>query len=87
MSEVTKKMKFLIPCIFKNVHYRVYTMMHVPMGRAHWESSVSKLDYDAKRVASIHMELPSCGKIQYYCFRPFTCTHRPCDVHKMYKHT
>ena len=30
-------------------------MMHVPMGRAHRESSVSKLDYDAKRVANIHI--------------------------------
>ena len=53
MSEVTKKVKILIPCILKPVHYRVYkctVILHVPMVRAHRESSMSKLDYDAKRV-------------------------------------
>ena len=67
MSEVTKKMKFLIPCILKTVHYRdrVYkctAILHVPMGRAHRESSMSKLDYDVKRVEKIYiyMELPYC---------------------------
>ena len=60
MSEITKKVKILIPCILKTVHYRVYkctVILHVPMGRAHRESSMSKLDYDAKRVANIYMEL------------------------------
>ena len=40
----------------KTVHYRVYkctVILHVPMGRAHRESSMSRLDYDAKRVAKI----------------------------------
>ena len=61
MSEVTKKMKILIPCILKTVHYRVYkciAILHVPMARAHRESSMSKLHYDAKRIANIYMELP-----------------------------
>ena len=43
---------------FKTVHYRVYkctVILHVPMGRAHRESSMSKLDYDAKRVANIYI--------------------------------
>ena len=31
--------------------------MHVPMGRTHRESSMSKLDYDTKRVANMYMEL------------------------------
>ena len=60
MSEVTKKVKILIPCILKTVHYRLYkctVILHVPMVRAHRESSMSKLDYDAKRVAIIYMEL------------------------------
>ena len=60
MSEVTKKGKILIPCILKTVHHRVYkctVILHVPMGRARMESSMSKLDYDAKRVANIYMEL------------------------------
>ena len=55
-------MKILIPCILKTVHLSVYkctVILHVPMGRAHRESSMSKLDYDAKRVANIYMELPS----------------------------
>ena len=54
------KVKNLIPCILKAVHYRVYTctvILHVPMGRAHRKSSMSKLDYDAERVANIYMEL------------------------------
>ena len=62
MSEATKKMKILIPCILKTVHYRIYkctAIFYVHMERAHRESSMSKLDYDAKRVANIHMELPS----------------------------
>ena len=60
MSKVTKKKKFLMPCIFKTVHYRVYkctAILHVPMGRAHRESSMSKLDYDAKRLA-MQMDYP-----------------------------
>ena len=60
MSKVTKKVKILIPCILKTLHYRVYkctVILHVPMGGAHRESSMSKLDYDAKRVANIYMEL------------------------------
>ena len=54
MSEVTKK----IPCILRTDHYRVYkctAILHVPMGRAHRESSMSKLDYDATRVANIYI--------------------------------
>ena len=35
------------------------------MARAHRESSMSKLDYDAKRVANIYMELPC-----YILFQP-----------------
>ena len=64
MSKVTKKVKILIRCIFKTVHYRAYkciVILHVPMGRAHRESSMSKLDYDAKRVAIIYMELLISG--------------------------
>ena len=64
MSEVTKKVKILIPCILKTVHYNVYkctAIMHVPMGRAHRESSMSKLDYDAKRVANIYITLHGSG--------------------------
>ena len=58
MSEVTKKVKILIPCILKTIHYRVYkctVILHVPMERAHRESSMSKLDYDAKWVANIYI--------------------------------
>ena len=60
MSVVTKKVKILIPCILKAIHYRVYkctVILHVPMARAHRESRMSKLDYDAKRMANIYMEL------------------------------
>ena len=56
-----KKMKILISCILQTVHYRVYKcteILHIPMGRTHRESSMSKLDNDAKRVANICMELP-----------------------------
>ena len=56
-----KESEILIPCILKTVHHRVYkctVILHVPMGRAHRESRMSKLDYDAKRVANIYMELP-----------------------------
>ena len=56
-----KKMKILICRILKVVHYRVYkciAILHTPMGRTHGESSMSKLDNDAKRVANIYMELP-----------------------------
>ena len=54
---------------FKTVYYRVYkctVILHVPMGRAHRESSMSKLDYDAKRVAVIYMELLLCSS-------PYNC--------------
>ena len=46
--------------LLKTIHYRVYkctVILHVTMERAHRESSMSKLDYDAKRVANIYMEL------------------------------
>ena len=58
-----KKMKIFICRILKAVHYRVYkctAILHTPMGRTHGENSMSKLDNDAKRVANIYMELPSC---------------------------
>ena len=63
-----KKMKNLICRILKAVHYRVYkctAILHTPMGRTHGESSMSKLDNDAKRVANIYMELPTCGMVWY----------------------
>ena len=47
-----------VRCHKKSVHYRVYkctVILHIPMGRAHRESSMSKRDYDAKRVANIHI--------------------------------
>ena len=57
MSEVTKKVKILITCTLKTVHHSVYkctVILHVPMARAHRESSMSNLDWDAKRVANIY---------------------------------
>ena len=63
-----KKMKILICRILKAVHYRVYkctAILHTPMGRTHGESSMSKLDNDAKRVANIYMELPRSGGVWY----------------------
>ena len=64
MSDVTKKMKILIPCILKTVHYRVYkctAILHVPMVRAYRENSMSKLDYDAKKVAKYIYRITHVG--------------------------
>ena len=58
----TIKKKNRIACIKKIVHNRVYkctAILHVPMGKAHRKNSTSKLDNDAKRVATIYMELPT----------------------------
>ena len=54
MSEVTKKVEILIPCILKLYTIGYTNVQHVLMGRAHRESSMSKLDNDAKRVANIY---------------------------------
>ena len=47
---ITKKTKILIP-LHCRLSYRVYkctAILHVPMERAHRESSIYKLDYDIK---------------------------------------
>ena len=52
-----KKMKILIYCILKTVHYRVYkctAILHTPMETTHGGNSMSKLDNDANRVANIY---------------------------------
>ena len=67
-----EKMIILICRILKAVHYRVYkctAILHTPMGRTRGESSMSKLDNDAKRVANIYMKLP--GGV-------YTCEHVVC---------